>query len=133
MGPTKDGVIVPIQEERLLQMGEWLDINGEAIYASDPWIAQNDTLTPGVWYTASKDLTKVYVMLTFWPAGGQVQLGSVSSNLVSTLQLLGSTGTATWNPASPGITVRLPPLESVSSKWAYTIVIHTRNSTSSPV
>ncbi|RWS19118.1 hypothetical protein B4U80_10687, partial [Leptotrombidium deliense] len=36
-------------EERLLQVGEWLNINGEAIYKSKPWKFQNDTLTPEVW------------------------------------------------------------------------------------
>ena len=49
VGPTADGIIVPLQEERLLQLGEWLRINGEAVYESTPWTTQNDT-TAGVWY-----------------------------------------------------------------------------------
>ncbi len=43
-------MIVPIQQERLLQMGEWLRINGDAIYSTVPWTKQNDTITSGVWY-----------------------------------------------------------------------------------
>ena len=31
-------------------MGDWLKVNGEAIYNSVIWTNQNDTLTPGVWY-----------------------------------------------------------------------------------
>ena len=50
VGPTHDGRIDPIQEERLRQMGDWLKVNGEAIYNSVPWKHQNDTLTPDVWY-----------------------------------------------------------------------------------
>lgn len=50
VGPTREGTIPPIQEERLLQMGEWLEVNGDAIYSSIPYTVQNDTLTPGVWY-----------------------------------------------------------------------------------
>ena len=49
VGPTHDGMISPIMEERLRQMGEWLSVNGEAIYSSKPWQVQNDTLTPGIW------------------------------------------------------------------------------------
>ena len=31
VGPTSAGVIPPIMQERLLQMGEWLGNNGEAV------------------------------------------------------------------------------------------------------
>ena len=50
VGPTKEGTLVPIFQERLLNMGLWLSINGEAIYSTKPWAYQNDTVTKGVWY-----------------------------------------------------------------------------------
>lgn len=34
-------------------MGQWLAINGEAIYESVPWTHQNDTLTPDVWWVSN--------------------------------------------------------------------------------
>ena len=49
VGPTADGMIIPVFEERLRQLGSWLQVNGEAIYASKPWTYQNDTVTPAVW------------------------------------------------------------------------------------
>jgi len=49
IGPTHDGRILPIFEERLYQMGAWLKTNGEAVYKSTPWTYQNDTITKGVW------------------------------------------------------------------------------------
>jgi hypothetical protein len=53
VGPTKDGRLIPIFEERLWQLGSWLSVNGEAIYRSIPWSHQNNTLTNTIWYVSS--------------------------------------------------------------------------------
>jgi alpha-L-fucosidase len=37
IGPDEHGKIPPIMQERLLQIGEWMKINGEAIYGSTRW------------------------------------------------------------------------------------------------
>lgn len=58
IGPTKDGLIMPIFEERLRQMGQWLTINGEAIYESVPWKYQNDSLTSFVWWVVVENTTR---------------------------------------------------------------------------
>lgn len=49
VGPTAYGKIMPIYEERLRQLGSWLQINGEAIYASIPWKHQKDKINSDVW------------------------------------------------------------------------------------
>ncbi|XP_070805353.1 tissue alpha-L-fucosidase isoform X2 [Pituophis catenifer annectens] len=42
VGPTKEGQIAPIFQERLLALGTWLKVNGEAIYESRPWRTQKE-------------------------------------------------------------------------------------------
>ncbi|KAH9388173.1 Tissue alpha-L-fucosidase [Tyrophagus putrescentiae] len=74
VGPTRDGRIVPVFEERLLQLGDWLAVNGEAIYSSRPFArCQNDTVSKGVWYTEQKEgnkTTTVYGIALSWPDSG---------------------------------------------------------------
>ncbi|XP_049878263.1 tissue alpha-L-fucosidase-like, partial [Pectinophora gossypiella] len=54
IGPTKDGVIVPIFRKRLLELGKWLETNGEAVYNSSPWLYQQDRANKEVFYTCVK-------------------------------------------------------------------------------
>ncbi|ROT62149.1 putative alpha-L-fucosidase, partial [Penaeus vannamei] len=77
VGPTHEGRLPVIMEERLRQLGSWLDVNGDAVYDSVPWKHQNDTLTPGVWYTSKDDL--VYGIVLTWPKQNLLTLGAVAS------------------------------------------------------
>lgn len=49
VGPTPDGMIPVVFEERLRGVGAWLEVNGEAIYASKPWRIQIENATLPVW------------------------------------------------------------------------------------
>ena len=49
IGPTSEGEINVIFEERLRQMGSWLEVNGDSIYKTSPWTHQNDTSDGNVW------------------------------------------------------------------------------------
>jgi len=47
VGPTSDGCIMPIFEDRLMGMGKWLKTNGEAIYGTRQWRKQQETTRDG--------------------------------------------------------------------------------------
>ncbi|PVD24700.1 hypothetical protein C0Q70_15185 [Pomacea canaliculata] len=102
VGPTHYGEIPPIFQERLQQLGSWLKVNGEAIYKSNPWTFQNDTVTPNVWYTSRKTATgtNVYAILLKWPSAQDLPLalGAPQPSESTTVSLLGYTGYFMWKP-----------------------------------
>lgn len=69
VGPRADGVIPRIQQERLLALGEWLDVNGEAIYGTHP---VDPGLTGDVRATRRGDAT--YLLLLSWPENGVLEI-----------------------------------------------------------
>ncbi|XP_069692564.1 alpha-L-fucosidase-like [Periplaneta americana] len=124
VGPTKDGMIAPIYEERLRSMGEWLEVNGEAIYSSRPWASQNDTITPGVWYTKSGDNVVdpiVYAIVLDWPQGNILTLGAPQLADQSTISLLGYSQPLQWTAESGSIQVQFPDKAEVKTEWAWVL------------
>nr|CAD7587915.1 unnamed protein product [Timema genevievae] len=125
VGPTKDGIIAPIFEERLRDLGSWLKVNGEAIYSSKPWTFQNDTITSGVYTKGNEndvDQT-VYAIVLEWPKERQLLLGSPKLTQDSKLSILGGTGQLKWSQTSMGVTVQFPERDSLSTDWAWVVRI----------
>lgn len=90
----KEGTIVPVMQERLLALGKWLNINGDAIYGSKPWRAQNDTIASQIWYTQQLS-GSVYAISFSWPSNSQLVLTQPKVNSKTLVTLLGY-GQVNW-------------------------------------
>ncbi|XP_076864725.1 tissue alpha-L-fucosidase-like isoform X1 [Brachyhypopomus gauderio] len=118
IGPTADGMIPVVFEARLREIGAWLKINGEAIYATKPWRVQIEKATVPVWYT-SKDST-VYAFFLSNPVKSSFQLFSPITSNKTVVTLLGSPEVLKWAPLhTSGLTVLLPNLPfTPAGAWA---------------
>jgi alpha-L-fucosidase len=104
LGPGPDGAFDDDAVALLEELGEWLDVNGEAIYATRP----RDVYREGdVWFTRSKDRETVYVISLDWP-GDALSLDSVSLREGAPVHLLGREDPLDRQQDEEGLTVDIP-------------------------
>jgi alpha-L-fucosidase len=144
IAPQADGTIPEGQQLRLLEIGEWLRVNGEAIYGSRPWTVWGEGptktepragrgLVDGMLkvYTAHdiRFTTKngaLYAILFAWPADNQVIItalasGQVPEGKIQKVTLLGGDGELAFTQDAGGLKVKLPALKPCD--YAYVLKI----------
>lgn len=118
VGPTADGRIPVIMQQRLVDIGKWLDVNGEAIYGTKPWnkAGMNRDAEKSVYFTQKgKDL---YVIRTKWPQEAFAVQGIAGTEKMK-ISLLGFEGKVEWKTADGGVIVRPPCLNPVTMPCDY--------------
>ena len=108
VGPTAEGVIPQPEVDRLLAIGRWLKINGEAIYATDagpyvdplPWGRATEKSQPTGGMT-------LYLHVWEWPANGKILLPGIRQTPLSGRLLANGRAVATAMTVA-GLVVTLP-------------------------
>ncbi len=115
IGPRADGTIPEIMQECLRQTGQWLRVNGEAIYGSTYW----DTHADGEVRFTRKGNT-LYAIALEWPED-DLKLTSLAGKEVVEVHMLWLNEPVKWKQNSDGLTIQ-PPAKR-PCRYAYTFKI----------
>jgi alpha-L-fucosidase len=141
VGPRADGTIPEEAQQRLREIGAWLKVNGEAIYATTPWVTFGEGPTQiqaGAFHdTDNKPYTaedfrftakgkNVFAIGMTCPREGKATIHSLgwahegASLPVSSVELLGSSsGKVSWTQTADALQITLPT--DATCKYAYAL------------
>ena len=129
VGPDGMGRFHPVAIEQLKQVGTWLHVCGEGIYATRPREAANWREGEAIRFTRTKDNRKVYCFALDWP-GKSLVLKSVRPQPGSKISMLGYPEPMKWKlDPSAGLTIEIPEvLQSEDRRpnryaWGWTILM----------
>jgi len=124
IGPKADGTLVPEQVDRLKAMGDWLKINGEAIYGSRYWKVNQQENEHLSFTTNGK---KLYAIKCSKPVASFAIEATAgwTKEQVQSVSLLGSDSKVAWKMTAEGLQIN-PPKDLGSSKYAWSFEIVTK-------
>jgi alpha-L-fucosidase len=122
IGPTPEGTIPAPSVERLMAMGDWLDINGEAIYETER--LQNDYQEGEDIRFTKKKGESTYYGITLKAPQGQLNFKSLKPEDGSEVYLLGYDQPLEWSyDETSGLTITVPSEagSNVDFAWVFKI------------
>ncbi len=151
VGPKSDGTIPEQARAVLLQIGDWLRVNGEAIYGTRPFAVFGEGPTKAlknsteknkdiqsytaedIRFTASADRRLTYAAVLGWPSAGKLMVHTLFLGNpylpapVCAAELLGYAKPIAFSQTADGLHVQLPPESptELPSTAAYVIRLHT--------
>jgi alpha-L-fucosidase len=111
LSPMADGSIPEEQQKTLLEVGKWLEVNGDAIYGTHPWTTFRDGPDrTAAHFTAKGDA--VYALLAA-RSGEEVTLAALGSGKpgvepISSVSLVGDSAKLQFTQSPTGLKVTLP-------------------------
>jgi len=123
VGPTAKGLIPQASVQRLKEMGNWLDINGEAIYGTEKLrhhYKQGDYIR----YTKKKGQRLYYGIMLDQPADRSVTFKYLKPDKGSEVKILGIDISLKWDyRKDKGLTIHIPPAVKKDQRFQHGFVV----------
>ena len=123
VGPTADGRIPVIMQERLMDIGEWLNVNGEAIYDTRARKIQKENSNEIDFYF-TENQSNIYAIFSDWKKG-KININLENGEKISSVTLLGSTKKINWKQKGEKLEIEMPIIgideNPCKDAWAFKI------------
>lgn len=127
LAPHPNGTIPEDQKDRLRAMGKWLELNGEAIYESRPWLIYGEGPTEtkvghladmqfdgfgneDIRFTTRDE--QLYAIALGWPDDGTLEIGSLSDTRYNTeiksVEMIGHKGKLKFEKTQDAFVIHFP-------------------------
>jgi alpha-L-fucosidase len=124
VGPTADGRIPVIQQQRLVDIGAWLDVNGEAIFGTKPWSGAAQVMGRETATRFTRKGDALFLICTRWPEK-PLEIQGLELREEIRVRLLGFDGSVEWHVEGGNVTIIPPGLTPATSPcdhaWVFEI------------
>jgi len=130
IGPDDHGKIPPIMQERLLQIGAWLQENGEAIYNTRRWIrtsqaTANNSKEKDFYFTYNPASNALYAIAPSFNNNGEYVIKDLDLPAGTHISFVATKEKCNWKKVGNDIVVTMPAYKPamIKAPYAYAIKI----------
>lgn len=120
IGPSPDGELAPDAYARLHEIGDWMNVNGGAIYGTRMY----STFSEGekIRFTQSKDGKTKFIFLFDFPKD-KVTITKMPFSKNTKVEMLGSQQKIKWNTVADGVEILLPATLEAAGKHVWVLKV----------